>query len=48
MPTGVIIFGNKVATIVWRETPTAFVIKSKQVADSYKKFFEDMWKIAKP
>ncbi len=47
LPTGIIIFGDKVATLVWREIPRAFVIQSKQVADSYKKFFEDMWRIAK-
>lgn len=47
LPTGVIIFGNKVATLVWQDIPTAFVIESKQVAESYKKFFQDMWKIAK-
>ena len=47
LPTGVIIFGNKVATLTWQETPRAFVIQSKQVADSYKEFFESMWKIAK-
>jgi HTH-type transcriptional regulator, sugar sensing transcriptional regulator len=47
LPSGVIIFGSKVATIVWKEIPTAFVIQSNQVADSYRKFFNDLWKIAK-
>lgn len=47
LPTGIIIFGNKVATLVWTEIPTAFVIESKQIAESYEKFFWDMWKIAK-
>jgi len=46
-PTGVIIFGNNVATLIWEKVPTAFVIQSKQTASSYKKFFYDMWKIAK-
>ena len=46
MPTGVIIFGNRVATMIWKEIPTAFVIQSKQTAESYKQFFWDMWKIA--
>ena len=46
-PTGVIIFGNVVATIIWGEIPTAFAIKSKKIAEAYKEFFEDMWKIAK-
>ncbi|MFH1212088.1 MAG: helix-turn-helix domain-containing protein [Candidatus Woesearchaeota archaeon] len=47
MPTGVIIFGNKVATLIWRDIPTAFVIQSKQASNSYRNFFFDMWKIAK-
>ncbi|MEK6859955.1 MAG: helix-turn-helix domain-containing protein [Nanoarchaeota archaeon] len=38
---------NKVAIIVWTEEPILFIIQSKSVADSYKIFFEDMWKIAK-
>jgi sugar-specific transcriptional regulator TrmB len=46
-PTGVIIYGDKVATLVWNKIPTAFVIQSKQTADSYRNFFNDMWKIAK-
>jgi HTH-type transcriptional regulator, sugar sensing transcriptional regulator len=48
MPTGVIIYGDKVATLVWGEIPTAFVISSKQTSEVYRKFFQDMWKIAKP
>ena len=47
MPTGIIIFGNKVATLNWKKIPTAFVIQSKQTTESYKQFFQDMWKIAK-
>lgn len=47
MPTGVIIFGDRVATLIWKNIPTAFVIRSKQTAQSYKQFFEDMWNVAK-
>ena len=47
MPTGVIIYGDKVATVLWGETPTAFVIQSKKTAEKYRKFFYNMWKIAK-
>jgi len=47
LPTGVIIYGDKVATLLWDKTPVAFVISSKQNAGSYRKFFEDLWKIAK-
>jgi sugar-specific transcriptional regulator TrmB len=38
---------NKVAIIVWTDEPFLFLIESKEVANSYKKFFEDMWKQAR-
>ena len=47
VPQGVIIFADKVATMVWSKNPVAFVTQSKQVADSYKKFFWELWKMAK-
>ncbi len=47
VPTGLIIYGDKVATILWHDTPSAFVVHSKQNADAYRRFFNDMWKIAK-
>jgi len=46
-PTGLIIFGNSIAIINWQKTPMAFVIQSKQTADAYKRFFQDMWSSAK-
>jgi sugar-specific transcriptional regulator TrmB len=46
LPLGVYIFGDYVATISFTNK-TAFLIKSEYVADSYKKFFLDFWKIAK-
>lgn len=39
--------GDSVAVIVWTEEPVIFVMKDKLAADSYRKFFEDMWKQAK-
>lgn len=47
LPTGLVIYKNKVITLDWKDNPTAFVIQSKSVADSYKKFFEDKWTVAK-
>jgi sugar-specific transcriptional regulator TrmB len=46
-PQGVIIFADKVATMVWGKNTAAFVIQSKQTAEAYKKFFWDLWKKAK-
>jgi len=46
-PTTTFIFNDKVAIIVWGETPIATLIKSKEVAKSYSSYFELLWKIAK-
>ena len=47
VPTGAIIFGDKVATLVWQPEPVAFCIQSAQVAKAYREFFEYLWKNAK-
>ncbi len=47
VPTGLIIWDDKVATLLWHEVPSAFVIHSKPNAEAYRKFFNDMWKIAR-
>lgn len=47
VPQGIILVGDLVATIVPDEQITAFVLKSKKTATAYKKFFWDLWKIAK-
>lgn len=45
-PSTIIIYGNKVATIVWSDTPIGFMIESKEVAKSNMNFFDILWKIA--
>jgi sugar-specific transcriptional regulator TrmB len=42
-PMVIIIFGNKVAQVVWRDQPFAFIIDSKEVVESYKKYFDYFW-----
>jgi sugar-specific transcriptional regulator TrmB len=42
-----VIVGNLVSINVFTETPYSFVIKDKNVAESYKKYFELLWKQAK-
>jgi sugar-specific transcriptional regulator TrmB len=39
--------GDEVGIIVWTKEPILFLIKDKFVAESYKKFFEKMWKLSK-
>ena len=48
LPTGVFIFKDHVMTVVWSDTPTAFIIHSKQNYEYYKKFFLELWKRATP
>jgi len=38
---------KKVAIIVWTEEPILFLIEDKEVANSYRKYFEKMWREAK-
>lgn len=46
-PSATAIYGKKVAIFVWDEPYHAILIKSKQVADSYRSFFEALWKRAR-
>ena len=45
-PTSKVIYKDVVATITFKK-PTVFLIKSKQVADSYKRYFEYLWEKSK-
>lgn len=42
-----VIVGDLVAISVFTENPYSFLIKDKEVAEGYKKYFEVLWKIAK-
>ena len=42
------IYADKVAIILWsKEKPVAIIIKNPEIANSYRIFFEHMWKTAK-
>ncbi|PIN74603.1 hypothetical protein COV18_06950 [Candidatus Woesearchaeota archaeon CG10_big_fil_rev_8_21_14_0_10_37_12] len=45
--TETIIFGDRVAIIVWLDKPFGFLIEEKLAAQSYKQFFDLLWKSAK-
>lgn len=45
-PTPTMVYGSKVAVIIW-EPFTIIMIENPGLADSYKKYFEMLWKIAK-
>lgn len=46
-PSTTYIYGEKVVIVIWTEEPMAFMIKSKEAAESYRQFFEILWKDAK-
>ena len=46
-PAAMDIFGDYVYMFVWEEKPFVFMIKNKKIADSFKHYFEFLWKIAK-
>lgn len=46
-PSTTIIYGRKVAIIIWKENPLGIVINSNEVADSYRYYFETLWASAK-
>lgn len=46
-PLVIVIFGTKVAQILYGPSPVATVTESKAIADNYKKYFEYLWKNAR-
>lgn len=46
-PLAINIYKDKVAIILWKKEPFVIVIKEKEVAESYRKYFELMWHSAK-
>lgn len=46
-PASTMITSDKVALVIWIDKPIITLIESKEVAQLYKRYFEEMWKIAK-
>jgi len=46
-PLAINIYKDKVAIILWKKNPISIVIKEKEIANSYKKYFELMWTAAR-
>jgi len=40
------IYRDKVAIILWAEQPITILIESKEISNSYRKYFEHFWKFA--
>lgn len=48
LPGTIDLYQDKVLQIAWGETPTAILIHSKEIADNYRRYFNEVWKQAKP
>ncbi len=46
-PTATIIYSDKVILQSWASEPFAVMIKNKEMAENQRRYFEELWKIAK-
>lgn len=46
-PVLTIIFGDRVMLGLWHDEPSSILIESSEIADTYKQYFQKLWKIAK-
>ena len=46
-PSTTLLFQDKIFIIMWGSEPIGILIRGKEVYDSYKQFFELLWKLAK-
>ena len=47
-PTVVNVYGDRVVSVLWKEDyPLCFMVRNKDIADSYRKWFELLWEYSK-
>jgi sugar-specific transcriptional regulator TrmB len=46
-PSAIDIIGSKVLIFTYKEEPSCLVIDNEEIAESFKAFFENLWKVAK-
>lgn len=47
-PSTTVVYGNKLVIGMWSAHSIAILIRSKEIADSYKNFFKILWRYSKP
>tara|TARA_Y100000310_G_scaffold166291_1_gene166007 strand:+ start:350 stop:1084 length:735 start_codon:yes stop_codon:yes gene_type:complete len=47
-PAAIDIFQEYVFILLWEETPYAFIIKNRNIADGFRVYFDFLWRMAKP
>lgn len=45
-PTSLFIYGNFSSTVVWKPKPLVITVENTVIADSYRQYFDSLWKIA--
>ena len=45
-PHVILVYGEVSVQVIWQENPIAVRIESKTIADSYRKYFWYLWKLA--
>lgn len=45
-PIPIVVYNNKIVTLIWTE-PLAIIVKNREVAETYRKYFNLLWKISK-
>ena len=46
-PTATLIYGNKVVLQSWTKEPFAVMIEDEEMAENQKRYFEELWRLAK-
>lgn len=46
-PAGINVHGDNAGIVLWKKKPYAFIITSKEVSNSFREFFNSLWKISK-
>ncbi len=46
-PSMTVVYGNKIVVMIWKKPFYVSLIENKEVADSYRSYFELLWKIGK-
>ena len=47
LPSTIDLYKDKILQTIWGENPTGILINSKEVADNYRRYFNEVWKVAK-
>ncbi|MFH1972640.1 MAG: helix-turn-helix domain-containing protein [archaeon] len=47
VPSNIDFIGDKVLITTWKENPVGILIHSKEIVESYKSYFDSVWKLAK-